>query len=320
VLHRLTLLSVCVLCSVVGAAPLANSQVLVPHTVAPDAKQLQQTGVALLREALQLAQFQQYEPALARAKLATQLLPNAEESWALLGGLYLNTDKIDLGIQALEKSLAINPKNPGVNFSLGSAYFRKANYTDAERLLRTGLAIKPDVPEALFDLGNTYLRLNRFDDAIGVYRKAIAKDQKFWPALNNIGLVNYEQGKVNDAIQSWKAAIAIDEKSTEPKLAMAVALYSQGQKDQGVTLASSVLATDRRYSDVSFLKDNLWGDRLIADTKVILATPKVRDTLAQSASPVKPTEPTVNPQPQLKVAPRTPARTPMKAPAPQKAP
>lgn len=315
-LHRLTLFSLCVLCGVVGAAPLARSQVLVPHTVAPDAKQLQQTGIALLREALQLAQFQQYEPALARAKLATQLLPNAEESWALLGGLYLNTDKLDLGIQSLEKSLAINPKNPGVNFSLGSAYFRKGNYTAAERMLRTGLNLKPDVPEALFDLGNTYLRLNRFDDAIGVYRKAVEKDQKFWPALNNIGLVNYEQGKVSDAIQSWKAAIAIDEKSTEPKLAMAVALYSQGQRDQGISLATSALATDRRYGDVLFLKDNLWGDRLIADTKVILATPKVRDTLAQSASPTEPTDEGQQRSPEKGV----PAKTPAAPVAPKKAP
>ena len=307
-LHRL-MLSLCVLCGVVGVAPQARSQVLVPHTVAPDAKQLQQTGVALLREALQLAQFQQYEPALSRAKLATQLLPNAQESWALLGGLYLNTDKVDLGIQALEKSLTINPKNPGVSFSLGSAYFRKANYAAAERLLQAGLAIKPDVPEALFDLGNTYLKLNRLDEAVSAYRKAVTKDQKFWPALNNIGLVNYEQGKVNDAIQSWKAAIAIDEKSTEPKLAMAVALYSQGQRDQGVLLASSALATDRRYGDVAFLKDNLWGDRLIADTKIILATPKVRDTLAQSSSPADDTTQDKAPAPKPQAVP---------APAPQK--
>jgi tetratricopeptide (TPR) repeat protein len=281
VLHRSTLVSLCVFCGLVGVAPSALSQVYVPHTVAPSTKELQQTGIALLRESLQLAQFQQYEPALARTKLATQLLPNSEEAWALLGGLYLSTEQLDPGIQSLEKSLAINPKNAGVNFSLGSAYFRKGNYPAAVRALETGLKTKPDVPEALFDLGNTYFRMGRFEDAIGTYKKASAKDQKFWPAMNNIGLIEYERGNVDSAIQSWKAAIAVDDKNTiEPKLALAVALYKQGKTDQGITLASSALASDRRYSDVAFLKDNLWGDRLIADTKTILATPKVRDTLA----------------------------------------
>jgi tetratricopeptide (TPR) repeat protein len=281
VLHRSTLVSLCVLCGLLGVAPSAFSQVFVPHTVAPNTKELQQTGIALLREALQLAQFQQYDPALARTKLATQLLPNSEEAWALLGGLYLSTEQLDPGIQSLEKSLTLNPKNAGVNFSLGSAYFRKGNYPAAVRALETGLKTKPDVPEALFDLGNTYFRMGRFEDAIGSYKKASAKDQKFWPAMNNIGLIQYELGNVDSAIQSWKAAIAVDDKNTtEPKLALAVALFKQGKTDQAITLATSVLSLDRRYGDVAFLKDNLWGDRLIADTKTIFATPKVRDTLA----------------------------------------
>jgi tetratricopeptide (TPR) repeat protein len=285
VLHRSTLVSLCVLCSVLGVAPSAFSQALVPYTVAPSAKELQQTGIALLREALQLAQFQQYEPALARTKLATQLLPNSEESWALLGGLYLSTEQLDLGIQSLEKSLALNPKNPGVNFSLGSAYFRKGNYQAAVRALEAGLKAKPDVPEALFDLGNTYFRMGRFEDAIGNYKKAAKKDQKFWPAMNNIGLIQYEQGNVDSAIQNWKAAIAVDEKNSEPKLALAVALYKKGQTEEGLMLATSALTLDRRYGDVAFLKENLWGERLIADTKVVLATPKIRDTLTVLPSP-----------------------------------
>jgi tetratricopeptide (TPR) repeat protein len=282
VLHRSTLVSLCVLCGVFGVAPVTLSQAFTPHTVAPDAKELQKTGIALLREAVQLAQFQQYEPALARTKLATQLLPTSPEAWALLGGLYLSTDKLDPGIQALEQSLSLNPNNAGVNFSLGSAYFRKANYPAAERTLLAGIKAKPGVPEALFDLGNTYLRMGRLEDAIGRYKEAVTKDQKFWPALNNVGLVQYEQGKIDGAIQSWKAAIAIDEKSTEPKLALATALYKQGQTEQGIILATSALTADRRYGDVKFLKDNLWGDRLIADTQTVLATPKVRETLAQS--------------------------------------
>jgi tetratricopeptide (TPR) repeat protein len=282
VLHRSTLVSLCVLCGVFGVAPVTLSQSFTPHTVAPDAKELQKTGFALLREAVQLAQFQQYEPALARTKLATQLLPTSPEAWALLGGLYLSTDKLDPGIKALEQSLSLNPNNAGVNFSLGSAYFRKADYPAAERVLLAGIKAKPGVPEALFDLGNTYFRMGRLDDAIVRYKEAVAKDQKFWPALNNVGLIQYEQGKIDGAIQSWKAAIAIDEKSTESKLALATALYKQGQTEQGITLASAALTADRRYGDVKFLKDNLWGDRLIADTQTVLETPKVRETLAQS--------------------------------------
>lgn len=284
-LHRSTLVPFFALVSLLGALPVSMAQALVPHTVLPSQAELDQTGKALLREAVQLTQFQQYEPALARAKLAVQLVPNIEESWALLGGLLLGTNQVDQGIQALERAIAINPKNAGAQFSLGSAYFRKGNYAGAIKAIEIGLQIKPDVLEAIFDLGNAHYRMGSYKEAISAYKKAIAKDPKFWPAINNIGLVNYEQGDVDAAIKNWQLAATLDEKSGEPKLALAIALYKQGQQAQAFQLAEAALSTDSRYSDIEYLKENLWGDRLIADTKVVFATPEMQKTIARLAPP-----------------------------------
>ncbi len=33
---------------------------------------------------------------------------------------------------------------------------------------------------------------------------------------------------------------------------------------------------DNRYSDLEFLRENLWGDRLLGDTKRFLDTPQMR--------------------------------------------
>lgn len=314
-LHRLTLVAFLAVIGLLGSIPVSIAQALVPHTVLPSNTQLEQTGIALLREAVQLTQFQQYEPALARARLAVQLVPNIEESWALLGGLYLSTNQIDPGIKALERAIAINPKNAGAQFSLGSAYFRKGNYEGAIKAIELGLQIKPDVLEAMFDLGNAHFRMGSYKAAIAAYRKAIAKDQTFWPAINNIGLVNYEQGDVDEAVQNWKAAALLDgkkgEKSGEPEMALAVALYKQGDKAQAFQLAESALSANSRYSDIEFLKENLWGDRLIADTKVVLATPEMKKTLARLAPP-EPKKDTDTTQ----VAPKSPSSTPQSTPKP----
>jgi cytochrome c-type biogenesis protein CcmH/NrfG len=296
VLHRLTLVACLTVVGLLGSISGSIAQALVPHTVLPSNTQLEQTGIALLREAVQLTQFQQYEPALARARLAVQLVPNIEESWALLGGLYLSTNQIDPGIKALERAIAINPKNAGAQFSIGSAYFRKGNYEGAIKAIELGLQIKPDVLEAMFDLGNAHFRMGSYKAAIAAYRKAFTKDQTFWPAINNIGLVNYEQGDVDEAIKNWKTAAVLDgkpktpdgqqgAKSGEPEMALAIALYKQGDKAQAFQLAESALSVNSRYSDVEFLKENLWGDRLIADTKVVLATPEMKKTLARLVPP-----------------------------------
>ncbi len=267
-----------------SAVPPAVSQVLVPRTLTVESAELEKTGQDLLKEAVYLTQFQQFASALSRAQLSTQLNPKSPDGWALLGGLYLNLEKKDEGIAALKKSLALNDSNPGVLFSLGAAYFGKGDYPAAAKSLQAGLKIKPDQLEPLFDLGNTYYKLGQLDDAISAYQKAVAQNEKFWPALNNIGLVNYEAGDVKAAMRRWQEASEIDKKTGEPILALAVAHYTQGNQDQALNLAQKALEMDSRYGDVAFLEENLWGERLVADTKMVFKLPKIKATIAQLES------------------------------------
>jgi tetratricopeptide (TPR) repeat protein len=281
---RLFLIAITLLVGVVSPAPAAWSQALLPHTLNLDQEQLEQEGLAVAQDAIQLIQFQELEEALSRAKMATQLAPQAYETWALLGGLYLTLDQPDKGVVSLERALSLSRTNPGVFFSLGAAYFQKGNYPGAVKSIEEGLAIKPNLPEELFNLGNAYLKMNQFPKAIAQYEKAVKQDQKFWPAINNIGLVRYEAGDKDAAIKSWESAIAIDKKAGEPKLALAAALYAQGKQEQAISFAEEALKIDSRYADVKFLKENLWGDRLIADTQSVLATPKIKAAIAKLAS------------------------------------
>jgi tetratricopeptide (TPR) repeat protein len=105
-------------------------------------------------------------------------------------------------------------------------------------------------------------------------------DKTLWPAINNIGLVQYEAGDTELAIDSWKSAISLDEKASEPKLALGVALYVMGDQTAGIQHAQDALNADNRYSDVDFLIENLWGDRLIKDTQTLLNTPMIQSTLS----------------------------------------
>jgi tetratricopeptide (TPR) repeat protein len=280
--NRILSISLLVALGLWSAVRPATAQALIPHIVQLDPAKLERQGLGLAQEAAQLAQLQQYELALPRAELATQLAPKKAEIWSLLGGLYLQTTKIDQAIVALNQSKALNQKNPSVMFALGSAYFQKTQYAKSVEYLQAGLALKPDVPGAMFDLGNAHLMLRQFPQAIAQYEKAVAQDKKFWPAINNIGLIQYEIGNVPEAIQRWKDALEIDKKAAEPRLALAVALYSRGDREQGLTLGELAIQTDSRYSDLKFLKENLWGDRLLADTKKFLELPRIKATIAQA--------------------------------------
>lgn len=265
-----------------SAATPALGQALLPHTLQLNSAQLEQQGLSLAQEAAQLAQFQQFELALPRARLATQLAPKTYQSWFLLGGLYLQTNKFNEAIAALQKARTLDPKNASILFTLGSANFQQEKYDAAVQNLQAGLKLKPNDPEGLFDLGNAYYKLGRFPDALTQYNKAVIQGSwEKWPAINNIGLIKYEQGDVEAALKQWQAALALEKQAAEPRLAMAVALYAKGDRERALAMGEAALRIDNRYADLEFLEQNLWGARLLADTKKFLETPRIQTALQE---------------------------------------
>ncbi len=282
--NKNSLISLLVICSLWVMPKHASAQALIPHTVQLDAAKLEKQGLSLAQEAASLGQFQQYELALPRAKLASQLAPKSDRVWFLLGGLYLQTKDYNNAIASLSKAQGLNPKNAAVQFALGSVHFQQEKYQQAASFYMAGLKINPNDPEGLFDLGNAYYMLGKLPDAIAQYNKAVAQNQKFWPAINNIGLIKYEQGDTQTAIKQWQSAVTLDKQAAEPLMALAVASYTKGDQKQGLALGEQALRIDSRYADLDFLKQNLWGTRLLADTKKFVELPSIQAAIQQRES------------------------------------
>ena len=171
------LLTACL--GIVSLPTVAHSQALLPYAPNQDSKSLEDTSKVLLRQAAGLVQFQQYEQAIPRVALATQLIPKNHEAWLFLGTLYVQTQKYQKGIDALQQARAIKPQDPDVLFMLGSAYFQKGELPKAIETIQAGLRIKPDNNSALFDLGNAYYKLNKYPDAIAHIKKRSKKTPNF---------------------------------------------------------------------------------------------------------------------------------------------
>ncbi len=229
----------------VGTTP-ANGQSLLPYSPTLNSENLEQQGLELADDAIQLVRFQRIDAALSRAKLATQLAPNRYQTWFILGTLYIQEDEPDKGIKSLEKALALAPEEGGIFFTLGRAYFQKGEYEKAIAQIQQGLTRQSDNPSAFFDLGNSYLKLARYSEAIAAYEQTIGIEKSFWPAINNIGLIKYEQGNAQEALSKWQEALTIDSEQAEPQLAIAVALYASAFLIPSACLPWAYKANKRR--------------------------------------------------------------------------
>ncbi len=282
--------SLTVLGLIVGAfstgMPQANAQALTPYIANFQFTNKEEQAIQLAREAAQLAQFERYDLALPRALLAVQLAPKSYQTQGILGSVYLRQEKYDQAIATLKLANSLKANEPAILFSLGSAYLRKGVYPEAIRVLEQGLAIVPNSTSGLFDLANALFLSKRYEEAIAKYNRILELDKKFWAATNNIGLVEYERGNLERAMQLWKASLEqaeqIDFQAAEPTLALAVAYYTLGDKEKGLKLGEEAMKIDPRYGRVPHLIENLWGERLIADTKPILEHPRIKKLIEES--------------------------------------
>ena len=125
------LFSLLVCTGVWGASFPAQAQALLPYSPTLNSERLEQQGLELAEDAIQLVRFQRPEAALSRAQLSTQLAPNHFQTWFILGTLYLQQEEIDAGIKSLKRALILEPNEAGIYFTLGRAYFQKEDYQAA---------------------------------------------------------------------------------------------------------------------------------------------------------------------------------------------
>jgi Flp pilus assembly protein TadD len=242
-------------------------------------KQLQERSLQLSQEAFRLVQVSRFEDAESLASLAVQLSQKNFQSYTILGIIYLQNNKVDLALKSLKKAVEIAPDNSRVYFNLALVYQRQKDYANVATTLEKGLKLDPKASDEYFNLGNAYIITNRRPAALKAFESAVAQKKDFWEAINNIGLLNYELGNIEEAESRWQQAVTISDKAAEPRLALGVALYAQGNQEKGLSLAEEAFRLDKRYSQLDYLKDNLWGDKLLAETAKLLATPRIKESL-----------------------------------------
>ncbi len=265
--------------------PIAQAQTPLFAVPTLSSEALQRQALQLSEEAIRLVQVARVDEAEALATLAVQLSKDNSQVHTILGGIYLQNNKLEPALTALKRASEIAPDNARFQFNLAMVYTRAKNYPLAASTLERGLKLDSKASDEYFNLGNTYVVLDRKEDALKTFEQAVSLKSTFWEAINNIGLLRYEQGKVAEAKTRWQEAVKINAKAAEPKLALGVALYTEGDREKGLALSEEALTLDKRYSKLDYLKENLWGTKLLADTRALLETPRIKAALDRIPEP-----------------------------------
>jgi type IV pilus assembly protein PilF len=127
------------------------------------------------------------------------------------GASFLEIDQ-QRAFVSFQKSIQLDPENSDAHYALGSIYFQRKEYADAEREFRTCINLDPMNGEALNYLGRTLIEQKRFPEAAEALRKVTLMPLYATPdlAFYNLAEALHLQGDTPGAIQALQSALKID--------------------------------------------------------------------------------------------------------------
>ncbi|HEY9646274.1 MAG TPA: tetratricopeptide repeat protein, partial [Chroococcidiopsis sp.] len=172
-----------------------------------------------------------------------------------LGALYLQIDRINDGIELLERGLKSGqPEAPvlyELHYHLGIAYSRLKHAAQAAQHYQLAIA-QPIVERlklgALNNLGSLRKATGDLTGAKLAFESALAIAPDFATAHNNLGMTLKALGKLPDAIAHYQQAIALNPDYADAQQNLAVALLKLGRVPESMAHFQQAIALHQQHN------------------------------------------------------------------------
>lgn len=106
--------------------------------------------------------------------------------------------------------LELDDRHAPACINLGTLYYNRREFPQAERLYRLATVADPEYALAFFDLGNVLDELRRLPEAIEAYRRAISLVPTYADAHYNLALAYERTGTHRKALCHWTSYVKFD--------------------------------------------------------------------------------------------------------------
>ncbi len=117
-------------------------------------------------------------------------------------------------VAAYRKAVELNPKAAGAWVNLGTIYYRRRSYLEAEDAYRKAIEADPNYPLAHFNLGNLFDEEGDVAQANDYYRRALRLNPSYADAHFNLALLSERSGETLRAVHHYKSYLKLDGSST----------------------------------------------------------------------------------------------------------
>ena len=182
------------------------------------------------------------------------------DALTLLGTVCMQRGEWEEGFRFIDRSLALNPRQPHALVNRGNALARLKRFDEALLAFDRAIALSPDLGEAFNNRGNALRHLGRPDEALQSYDRAIALRPDYAEAHNHRGSVLRELRRPDEALASCERALAIRPDYAEAFNDRAVALRDLGRPDEALRSCDRAIALKPELGDAYFNRGKVLHD------------------------------------------------------------
>lgn len=151
---------------------------------------------------------------------------------SLLGTLHVQQGQIEVGIEFLNRALAIQPSHSVAHANLGFAYHEKGELELAVRHYRAAVESDSSTIEAQNNLGCALREMGHLAEAAKVIDTAVRNAPNYAPGWYNLGLIRLQEDAYDVAIACFKKAIELEPRYYEAHYSLGNAYRERGSFDQ----------------------------------------------------------------------------------------
>jgi tetratricopeptide (TPR) repeat protein len=168
-----------------------------------------------------------YSEAIANFFIATQKAPNEPKVWNALGIAYMEVFEYEKAESAFRRALVVDKKFTEARLNLGVMYFRKKDYENALREIRTALADEafPHKHIAFYYLARVYKAIDNQNLYLENLRKATAYNPMFFEAQLELANAYEEMGDYRSALDVYRNLLSNGINTPQIELSMARLLF-----------------------------------------------------------------------------------------------
>jgi protein O-mannosyl-transferase len=184
--------------------------------------------------------------------------PDDYYPYHLLGEYYLSQNRYEIGLVYLQKSVALNDKDPMLYNNLGYAYIYLKRFQDAVEAYKKAIHLDNKSIKSYIGLGNSLRTLEMYEEADKAYLSGLKIDSMSAMLHYQLGLNYYYQKKLTEAEFHIKKSISQNASGSQEYFTMGSIYYETGKDSSAIYMFEEGLKRGKPNPMVYSVLSNLY--------------------------------------------------------------